>query len=353
MPLLSLALLVALSAPSIASPGDIRRSPEQPHRRADAVAGDDGGRKDLSTELFLGTVVDVGPDAAPLGLEQSLQTGPALQDDSLARPIAAAAGITESDPAVSRDVPAHTPTFTKAARRISDGLDLTTRALAFRNATGGRVDEIAPGIYHMHFPTQHLLTSTFLRFQEHYESPKFRGKVFTLEEYMDWYAKNHGKDGHFTYLQDWRGFNIPSSVLQLFYEGKFDPLTRKEQALLDLFRGIEGKFYVIGTYGRSKASRKTLRHEIAHALYYIDDVFQEEAERIIAGLKLRPLFSYFRKTGGYAESVFRDEAQAYIGYNLDRLEKKGLEVGTFHEPSQRLQMLQRRRLKALRQGDSR
>jgi hypothetical protein len=85
--------------------------------------------------------------------------------------------------------------------------------------------------YNIHllvFDNQYDLASTFLRFQEHYESPEFAGKVFTLDEYKNWYI-NHSprasKDGVFTYYEDWNGFNIPSKILKPFYGGKFSPLS--------------------------------------------------------------------------------------------------------------------------------
>ena len=71
-------------------------------------------------------------------------------------------------------------------------------------------------IYHVSFPNQYLLAATFLRFQEHYESPKFRGRIFDWEEFMDWYAEQKGK---FSYLQDWSGFNLPSPVFEPFRSG--------------------------------------------------------------------------------------------------------------------------------------
>jgi len=37
-------------------------------------------------------------------------------------------------------------------------------------------------IFLLHFKSQHQMASTFLRFQEHYESPKFAGDIFTLKE---------------------------------------------------------------------------------------------------------------------------------------------------------------------------
>ncbi len=63
---------------------------------------------------------------------------------------------------------------------------------------------------------------------------------------MDWYAKRYG---NFTYYEDWAGFNVPSTAMQPFYEGKFDPLSEKERQLLQLFEGtLSERFYVIGVY---------------------------------------------------------------------------------------------------------
>lgn len=88
---------------------------------------------------------------------------------------------------------------------------------------------IAKDIYLLRFKTQYELAATFLRVQEHYESPRFHGRIFSLEQFMDWYAKRYG---NFTYYEDWAGFNVPSTALQPFYEGKFDPLSEKEKEFL-------------------------------------------------------------------------------------------------------------------------
>jgi hypothetical protein len=69
--------------------------------------------------------------------------------------------------------------------------------------------KVADAIYLLRFETQYEITSSFLRIQEHYESPHFSGRVFTLEEFMDWYAAEYGA---FTYLEDWSGFNVPSTA---------------------------------------------------------------------------------------------------------------------------------------------
>src|SRR5690242_20121476 len=126
----------------------------------------------------------------------------------------------------------------------------------------GRItkNKLADRIYLVRFETQYELAATFLRVQEYYESPRFSGRVFSLEQYMDWYVAQFGA---FTYYQDWAGFNVPSTALQPFYEGKFDPLLEKEKRLLRLFKRLRGRFYVIGVYDSGD-----LTHELAHALYF-------------------------------------------------------------------------------------
>ena len=99
---------------------------------------------------------------------------------------------------------------------------------------------IADGVFLLRFSTQYELASTLLRVQEHYESKRFRNRVFTLEQYMDWYAKEYGA---FTYYEDWSGFNVPSTAFTPFFRGRFDPLLRKEQRLLRLFRDQREPFW--------------------------------------------------------------------------------------------------------------
>lgn len=169
-----------------------------------------------------------------------------------------------------------------------------------------RKRRIARGVYLLRFRTQYELTSTFLRVQEHYESPKFHGRVFTLEQYMDWYAARHG---NFTYYQDWSGFNVPSTAFQPFYEGKFDPLSEKEKQLLRLFKGLRERFYVIGVY--DAGAKHSLTHELAHALYFIDDDYREAVRKAMRGYDTSALAKGLAETG-YAQHVIRDEIQAYI-----------------------------------------
>ncbi len=170
-------------------------------------------------------------------------------------------------------------------------------------------------IHHVSFPNGYLLAATFLRFQEHYESPKFRGKFFDLETYMDWYASTHGA---FTYFTDWGGFNIPSRILTPFREGAFGPLSRKEQALLRLLEDVPEPFYVIGT---TKTHVSTLAHEYVHGMYYCHPEYAAEVRKTVAKHRPKKIFEALGEGAGYDPSVFPDETNAYVltGYDDPRM----------------------------------
>ena len=154
---------------------------------------------------------------------------------------------------------------------------------------------------------QYTLASTFLRFQEHYENPKFRGRIFSLEEFMDWYAM---KFDNFTYYQDWSGFNIPSSVLKPFREGGFNPLSNKEKKLLGLLANVPEPFYVVGIYG-AKTDLPTLKHELVHGLYHTVPEYRKVVQRILEPKKIRRVTEILKKTE-YHPSVWQDETNAYL-----------------------------------------
>ena len=167
-------------------------------------------------------------------------------------------------------------------------------------------ERIADAIFLLRFESQYDLAATFLRVQEHYESRRFAGRVFTLEQFMDWYADEFGQ---FTYYEDWVGFNVPSTALAPFREGKFDPLLEKEKRLLQMFRHEQPPFYIIGV--SSAASKGDLAHELAHALYFTDADYRRAARRAIRGHDTSAIeHELFRM--GYARRVIPDEVHAYL-----------------------------------------
>lgn len=182
------------------------------------------------------------------------------------------------------------------------------RATTHRRKGPTRVTKtrIADAIFLVRFPTQYQLAATFLRFQEHFESRYFRGRVFSLEAFMDWYAAEFGG---FTYYQDWAGFNIPSTALAPFYAGDFDPLLEKEQRLLALFARERQPYYIIGI--TRAASSSDLQHELGHALFFTVPAYADAVRAAMRGHNTKPIERRLLKMG-YHPSVLQDEVHAYL-----------------------------------------
>ena len=170
------------------------------------------------------------------------------------------------------------------------------------------------------FENQIELTSTFLRFQEHYESPKFHNKIFSLKQYKTWYKKEKRKKT-FTYYTDWNGFNIPSYILKPFYTNKFKSITPTEKQILNLFKKETKKpdhqFYIIAIHKKTRFKKSILKHEIAHALYYTNQNYKKEIQKQLNKYKLTKLQNKLMKMGGYHKKVIEDETHAYsLDYSL-------------------------------------
>ncbi len=176
------------------------------------------------------------------------------------------------------------------------------------------VAELADNLYHVRMRVPDL-GLTFMRFSDYRESPFFRGRFFTREEYQAWYTATspQGKlTGRFTYGEDWSGFNIPSTSFTPFRRGQFNPLTDGEQALLHAFAHLNGRFYIIGT--PHNGDPETLEHEIAHAFYFLDPDYRKTVDAIVKQLDRRNkqrAITLLRKDQ-YHPAVFRDEIQAYL-----------------------------------------
>lgn len=169
-------------------------------------------------------------------------------------------------------------------------------------------------IHLLTFDNRQELARTFLRFQEHYESPGFKGRVFTLDEFKQWYVKHSPKGkkaGKFTYYSDWSGFNIPSPVLKRFYAGEFDPLSYKERRLLEIFADVKGEFYIIGVHRKAKDLHALVKHEMAHGLFATNMTYRRKVLATLKRFDLTGLKNNLRSKSGYHEDVLDDECHAY------------------------------------------
>lgn len=159
--------------------------------------------------------------------------------------------------------------------------------------------------------TNEILAQTFMRFQEYYESPKFKNTIFTIGQFKKWYSETYGSD---SYHNDWTGFNFPSYVLIPFRQGLFDPLTTLEQELLNLFKYRHDNFYIIGANDDA-----VIRHELSHALFAQNHQYKIKVNHLCKTYKKKlKIIKDYILDKGYHPDVINDEIQAYITDNDDK-----------------------------------
>ena len=202
-----------------------------------------------------------------------------------------------------------------------------------------KLSQIHPHIFVVEVDNKYDLGMTFLRAQEFYESVNdaFRGKVFSIFSYMDWYAKGYSEEKGFTYTIDYRGYNVPSTALNDCYR-TYKGHTPHDDMMLNIMKTISdlgtSRYYLLGT---SMGDAATLEHEMAHGLFFVNEQYRKTMEHHVSLLPIRTeLFAFLKEEMGYADAVHVDETQAFMSTGLsDAFEEKMDEykkfVGPFEE----------------------
>jgi len=189
-------------------------------------------------------------------------------------------------------------------------------------------------IYLIESESRQDLAQMFMRFQEYYESPEFKGKTFTVDEFAHWYTSKYGS---FSYAKDWYGFNIPARVLAPFRQGNFDPLTVQEQKLLEICKEVNDNSYIIGVTPDAEYFKETIQHEFVHGVFYTNPEYRKEVEACIKDHDIKPINQGLRKMG-YCNEVAIDETNAYILTEPDTM-KKFISVRNTHQLKQQLESI--------------
>lgn len=180
--------------------------------------------------------------------------------------------------------------------------------------------KVIPGVYLLAFQDRMELSAHFMRYQEYYESPDERivGKPFQLMNYMKIYASKN-KLKHFTYFNDWSGFNLPLSSLEKCYDSisdknDYDHFMKQIAEFIRRDCG-DSAAYLIGT---RIGETTTINHEIAHGLYFVNEDYKLEMYELVEKLpkEIRTHLNKTLKQMGYNSNVFVDEIQAYLSTGL-------------------------------------
>ena len=153
------------------------------------------------------------------------------------------------------------------------------------------------------------MNSMLVRIQEFSDSAGFKDKIFTLEEFADWWTVN---EGSWNYYTDTNGLNFPGTNLRPFYMGEFSPLADKEKRILELFEDQMGRLdeiYIIGTYRMTDTI-----HEEAHGLYYLDKQYRKKVDKELKNIPKRLRKAAYKelREGYYHPSTFKSEMNSYI-----------------------------------------
>jgi hypothetical protein len=182
---------------------------------------------------------------------------------------------------------------------------------------------IGENILLLTFEKQKEIAMTFFRVQEFYESkkPSLKDRYFTAFGFLDALMND---DGEIDYFSEWNGFNIPGNVFKKWEECvPEDAFTHYEhKMLISISENIKtNDFYIIGCLEKDK---NTLKHEICHALYYLNDDFKIEMTEILKDFHInhRQEFSLLQDTlfndFEYDYNVLYDETIAWLTTSTKR-----------------------------------
>jgi hypothetical protein len=162
--------------------------------------------------------------------------------------------------------------------------------------------------------------------QEYYESQNanlFNRKFDTfkfLHEMMD-------DNGKISYFREWTGFNIPGNVIN-DWKVTTEELTPYEFLMFNQLKeaklDTKKPYYIIGAL---ESHKRTIKHEIAHALYSTNSDYFDEMSKLTGDLYLYKE-KHFNKIRdnlikmGYNRTVVLDEIQAYLSSEKTEYLKK-------------------------------
>ena len=181
-----------------------------------------------------------------------------------------------------------------------------------------QIKEVKPNIFAVIVKDTYDRAMLFCRAQEYYESPspKFRGKQFSIWDYMKWYDTKNGYG--FSYGADWSGFNIPIWVAKECYNSLNKLETPYDKVMDQIIQKLNSHYngYMIGA---GNTSDETFQHEVCHALYHTDKNYKKQMDNLTEGLP-KKYYDVFKKNliqMGYASKVVKDEIQAYLQYGYN------------------------------------
>lgn len=190
-----------------------------------------------------------------------------------------------------------------------------------------KIEEVRPNVFAVIVKDHYHRAMLFCRVQEFYESPnpQFRGKNFSIWDYIEWYSREH-RDV-FTYTFDWGGFNIPlKTAWDCYdklreYESPYDEVMDKivgtiEMVMFNKKNTRNWNGYIIGA---DSTDSDTFEHEICHGLYATNKEYKLLVDEVTETISTKDYLTFKNNLieMGYTDGVIDDEIQAYLSTNYE------------------------------------
>ena len=190
-----------------------------------------------------------------------------------------------------------------------------------------KIEEVRPNVFAVIVKDHYHRAMLFCRVQEFYESPnpQFRGKNFSIWDYIEWYSREH-RDV-FTYTFDWGGFNIPlKTAWDCYdklreYESPYDEVMDKivgtiEMVMFNKKNTRNWNGYIIGA---DSTDSDTFEHEICHGLYATNKEYKLLVDEVTETISTKDYLTFKNNLikMGYTNGVIDDEIQAYLSTNYE------------------------------------
>ncbi len=179
-----------------------------------------------------------------------------------------------------------------------------------------KIKKIKPlKLWHVLFDKQIDMALSFLRIQEYCESPKFKGKDFELDEYIQWYSEKY--KGPFDYHLEVGAHNIPGNAFDAFMCTYGPDLSNKESEVLDelwdMIDADDEPYYVIATCKSLPDHKGYFDHEFRHGLFYLLDDYRCDILTVLKKYETNRDVKKFRNalSKDYDKKVLNDEVHAY------------------------------------------
>jgi hypothetical protein len=160
----------------------------------------------------------------------------------------------------------------------------------------------------LEFPSLKEMNLSSFRITEFKEGPpSLMGRPFDVIAFLDDYLDEKGDLKYFGY---WEGHNWSKSDLERWLTLGI-PLSPREQAIVDAVKPLDPAGYIILM---EEGDQETLRHELAHGLYFDNKDYKYQADQIVNSISPASLEIYKQhlRDMNYNDAVLMDEAQAYL-----------------------------------------